>query len=544
MKKYLWQIRCWIFLQLLFNLLYAIFVAFIPYILKYALDYDYRTGSLLTVLCFIGIYLLTAVLSMAFQYCLQLAAWKMDQQFYLQIKDDLFRSILLRRPEDFRKKGISEYVSILNNDVPVLEEYILNWIVVVQDITQILVYAVYLMLLNWKVALVIIFTSLLSLLLPNLTGKTLSSRRENLQKHVGDYISQTTDLLSAMVNVNAQTLDNIQSEQRHSLNTMENARLHYGKYRAFSIVLNGFCMYLLDISAFAAVILSLLFRTITLGTATALLSYIKEFTYPVRSLISAISGIKSTRDIQKGIFSLLSYQPVPLEIPASFKEEIAIQNITISWEQFHMENFAYTFKKGKKYAVIGHSGSGKSTLLRLISGQDSPDSGKILMDGKDLSLLDVSSRMAYITQNEHVYHTSFEKNATVFHSYTARSLPEILRFMESTRARLLASKKDCSDFSGGEKNILAIVKLLLMEKEILLMDEPFSALDLQSKRLLQKKLLELPEKTLIMVTHDISKDSLQYFDEILILKDGFLSEAGTPEHIFTSRTYLELLENA
>lgn len=179
-------------------------------------------------------------------------------------------------------------------------------------------------------------------------------------------------------------------------------------------------------------------------------------------------------------------------------------------------------------------------MLRLLAGHEIPKSGMISIDGKNIALVDSSSQIAYVLQNEHVYHADFENNATVFHSYNTKSLQEIVRFTESARIESLVEKKDCTDLSGGEKNLLAIVKILLMDKEIILLDEPFSALDFQSKRLLQNKILSLSSKTVIMITHDISKESLCNFDEILIMKDGLLLVSGTPEQVLVSHAYHEL----
>lgn len=537
MKKYILKIKGWMALRLLFNALYIVVVAGIPYIIKLALDYDYSKGSAGIIRLIAG-YLGIAVVGMFFQYLSQVSGWKLDQQFYLLMKRDIFEAVIRRNNKDFRKKEIAEYVSILNNDVPTLEEYIQSIIVIFESITQIIAYAVYLLMLDVRVALIIMASSVIALFLPEITGKEVSSRRKGMLETTGKYMNRVTDLLSGFSDINRETKRQIMEEQQKDLNQMEHDRLHYGKFRAFSIVLNGMCMYLLDITAFSAVVISLLFQTITVGTAAAMLSYIKEFTFPIRYLVDGITTMKSTKGVKKEILEILSYQDENKEQVTQF-EQIQFEHAKVEWEGFAMD-FSYSFEKGKKYALIGHSGSGKSTVLRMLMQLEEPDSGAVKIDNRNVSEIDYTSLVANLTQKEHVYQDSFENNVTVFGSYITKGIREVIDFTESQRIRMLQDKKDCSELSGGERNLLAIVKTLIKDKEILLLDEPFAALDVANKRLLQKKIYHDLPKTMIAVTHDISEDCLKYFDEILIMENGKLVAAGPRADIMNSREYQKL----
>lgn len=537
MKKYILKIKGWMAMRLLFNALYIVVIAGIPYIIKLALDYDYSKGSAGIIKLIAG-YLGIAAAGMFFQYLSQVSGWKLDKQFYLLIKRDIFEAVIRRNNKDFRKKEIAEYVSILNNDVPTLEEYIQSIIVIFESITQIIAYAVYLLILDVRVALIIMASSVIALLLPEITGKEVSSRRKGMLESTGKYMNRVTDLLSGFSDINRETKRQIVEEQQKNLNQMENDRLHYGKFRAFSIVLNGMCMYLLDITAFSAVVISLLFQTITVGTAAAMLSYIKEFTFPIRYLVDGITTMKSTKGVKKEILEILSYQDENKEQITKF-EQIQFEHAKVEWEGFAMD-FSYSFEKGKKYALIGHSGSGKSTVLRMLMQLEEPDSGAVRIDNRNVNEIDYTSLVANLTQKEHVYQDSFENNVTVFGSYITKGIREVVDFAESQRIRMLQDKKDCSELSGGERNLLAIVKTLVKDKEILLLDEPFAALDVANKRLLQKKIYHDLPKTIIAVTHDISEDCLKYFDEILIMENGKLVAAGPGADIMNSKEYQKL----
>lgn len=541
MKKYISHIKGWMFMRLLFNALYIVIIAAIPYIIKLALDYDYSKGPE-GIVKLIAAYLGIAVFGMLFQYISQFSGWKMDRKFYLLIKRDIFEAIIRRNNNDFRKYDVAEYVSVLNNDVPTLNEYIRSIIVIIESITQIAAYAVYLLMLDVRVALIIMAASVLSLFLPNLTGKEVSARWTGYLDSVGKHMSKVTDLLSGFPDINRETKRQIVGEQQKTLEQMENDTLHYGKFRAFSIVLNGLCMYLLDITAFASVVISLLYGAITVGTGAALLSYIKEFTWPIRNLIDGITSLQSTQGVREKVFELLSYRNEEKETVTQF-ERIQFEHAKVDWEGFGMD-FSYSFEKGKKYALIGHSGSGKSTVLRMLMQLEEPDSGTVKIDGREIKKLEYSSMIASLTQKEHIYQDSFENNVTVYGSYRGKGIREVVDFTESDRVRMLQDKKDCSELSGGEKNLLAIVKTLVKDKDVLLLDEPFAALDLANKRLLQRKIYHDLSKTIIAVTHDLSRECLGYFDEILIMENGKLVAAGPREEMLASDAYGKLMKHS
>lgn len=301
-------------------------------------------------------------------------------------------------------------------------------------------------------------------------------------------------------------------------------------------------MYLLDITAFLTVVISLLVQRITVGTASALLSYINDFTFPIKDLISSISAVKSTQAVKKEIFSILSYKETEKKSVSQFEEAIRFNTVTVKWEDFCLKDFTYCFQKGKKYAIIGHSGSGKSTLFHLLMQQEYPDLGSIIIDNKNINELEYSSIISYVSQKEHIFKESFENNVTVFQSYRKRGVQEVLSFIRNERLQTLVQKEDCSTLSGGEKNLLSIVKVLIMDKEILLLDEIFSALDFNTKCFLQEKIYGELSNTMFVITHDISPENLKYFDEILIMKDGRLICSGLKEEVLDSKEYKDLLQ--
>lgn len=191
-----------------------------PYIIKIALDYDYSKGYK-DIISLIIVYIGIVIISTISQYLSQVSGWKMDKKFFLLIKHDMFCAIIKRKNIDFKEKSVEEYVSILNNDIPTLQEYMESIILIIEDITQIVIYAVYLLLLDYPAAIIIMLSSVSCLFLPNVTGKKLSRKRKRYLDSIGQYINKISDLLYGFSDINKATKKSFQREEYKSLEYME-----------------------------------------------------------------------------------------------------------------------------------------------------------------------------------------------------------------------------------------------------------------------------------------------------------------------------------
>jgi putative ABC transport system ATP-binding protein len=181
--------------------------------------------------------------------------------------------------------------------------------------------------------------------------------------------------------------------------------------------------------------------------------------------------------------------------------------------------------------IVGESGSGKTTLLRMLNHLISPDKGSIAFRGEDLLTLDPISlrrRVVMLPQAPVIFKGSLEDNLTIGLKFSEKPLPA-----ESTLKKVMQRVKlkkelreDAENLSGGEKQRLALGRILLMEPEVLLLDEPSSALDDDTESLIIKTFVDYAknnEKTLVMVTH--SKSLAKNFgDRILEVKGGSVYE--------------------
>ena len=227
--------------------------------------------------------------------------------------------------------------------------------------------------------------------------------------------------------------------------------------------------------------------------------------------------------------SLLEIQ----QVNKKFGDNLVVDNISINIEQ------------GEFFTLLGPSGCGKTTLLRMIAGFSVPDSGKILLDGKDITSLAPEQRPL---------HTIFQSYAlfphlTVFENIAFplkmakwskdKSQHQVNELLDDVKLSQFA-KRYPHDLSGGQKQRVAIARSLVDRPKLLLLDEPLSALDARLRQHMHVELVKLQEETgvtFVYVTHD-QHEALALSSRIAVLNQGQIEQLDTPATIYSKpRTY-------
>lgn len=221
---------------------------------------------------------------------------------------------------------------------------------------------------------------------------------------------------------------------------------------------------------------------------------------------------------------------------------LEIKNISFTYiENPVIKNVSFTIAKGQNIAVIGESGCGKSTLLKLIYGLYDLDQGTILYDEKRIlgpkhNLIPGEDYIKYLAQDfDLMPYTTVEENVGKFLSNTNINakqvrVQELLEMVEMTEFAKVKAKF----LSGGQQQRVALARVLAVEPEIILLDEPFSQIDTFRKNSLRRNLFRyLKDKgiTCIIATHD-STDALSFSDETIVMKDGNVIVKGTSKELY------------
>ena len=298
---------------------------------------------------------------------------------------------------------------------------------------------------------------------------------------------------------------------------MEKARYEYGKFKTFTNVLNGSVMYIVNTAAFGIIAFLLSTGSISAGIAAATISYIQDFMFPLRTIIDSVSAVKSVEGVKTRVIKEIAEgREIPLR-GMPFTGEVEMNQVSVKRDGFELRDCCLCFRKGKSYAVVGNSGTGKSTLVKLLTQRIRQDEGQVTIDGVPADYDLCNELMFYSEQNSYVYTRPYEDNATVFGSYEYSKI--IQEITGDRKYESIYEIDNCNELSGGEKQIVLASRAILSGKEILVLDEPFSALSAELEARLTKEILALG-KTVIMVTHNRSEEYLKLFDYTCDGKNG------------------------
>jgi sulfate transport system ATP-binding protein len=203
------------------------------------------------------------------------------------------------------------------------------------------------------------------------------------------------------------------------------------------------------------------------------------------------------------------------------------------------DHVSFSIEKGRLIGLLGPSGSGKTTILRMIAGLEAPDSGDIFIDGKRVNDLPASKRgIGFVFQNYALfrYMTVFDNIA--FGLEVQKKEKEFIRHRVNELIKLIGleglEKRRPHQLSGGQKQRVAFARALAPNPQLLLLDEPFAAIDAKVRKELRTWLRETINKvgiTSIFVTHD-QEEAVEVADEIIITNSGGIEQIGTPADIY------------
>ena len=208
-----------------------------------------------------------------------------------------------------------------------------------------------------------------------------------------------------------------------------------------------------------------------------------------------------------------------------------------------LHNINLEVKSGKLTALLGPSGSGKTTLLRVIAGLEIPDSGKILLNGNNTAKQRAKERqVGFVFQHYALFkHMSVFENVAYglrvrnkkFRPSEKEIVDKVSKLLKLVHMHNFANRYP-SQLSGGQRQRVALARALAIEPKLLLLDEPFGALDAKVRkelRLWMRKLHNEIHITSIFVTHD-QEEAMEVADEIVIMSNGKIEQVGTPDEVY------------
>lgn len=458
------------------------------------------------------------------------------------LRNKLYRGVISRDPENFHKINTGDYLSALTNDVKILEE---------NGIAPFLDLVLYLLIFVLTTAMLIYYSPLITVLLflcmmvmylvPTLMGKKISERQGHLSNTFVAFTTRLKDQLAGYDVLRAYRL----SERAGSSFEQDNREVAEAKFAAdrLEAVSQGIAQSLAASIQLLTMLVSgylVLQGQMTAGVLLAMLQLSGSFVQPVALIMQNAAKIKGCEEILGRLKELEENPPSVFNgsEAVEFSEKIEFSNVSFGYreDQNVLDGVNLSFEKNKKYAIIGPSGCGKTTLIKLLAANYGGYDGQILIDGKEIRTVDLDSLLAQVSvihQNVYMFDESIADNICLHRNYPqpewerALAVSGVGSFLEQMEAGLdTPVGEDGLQLSGGQRQRVAVARAVIEEKPILILDEGTSAVDRQTAYEIESALLDVPELTMLTITHNLNPELLQKYDQVLYIDNGGIAAAG------------------
>ena len=469
-----------------------------------------------------------------------------------QYRDYTFEQLTRKSTAAFHTENTSAYLSALTNDTISIETNYLpalftlpgNLLLLIGSFALMLYYSIPLTLAAAAAALLPLAASLMA-------GSRLSCQEKKVSDQNESFVAALQDMLSGFPVIKSFKAQ----PEAVRLFSLRNAASLKSKCSAnrTRIILQNICAAAGQLALFLVFMLGALLAIKGYGVTAGVVLVFVQLMDTAESSISQLPQIWANRSSANALIDKLAAalscgkEQDGIPAPHTLQVSITLQNLSFSYSQEIpvLQNITYCFEAGKKYAIVGNSGSGKSTLLELLQGGYTGYQGQIRYDGRELRSFRPDSLynlISVIRQNVFLFNSSILDNITMF-----RDFPEEKTALAVRRAgleSLLAARgadtpcgENGSSLSGGERQRISIARCLLQSTPVLLADEATASLDSATAFEITSSILSLEGITRILVTHRLEESLLRRFDEILVLKDGRLTEHGSFDSLMENKAY-------
>jgi len=556
-------LRAWVYVKkhankmlfaLILSALGAVAGLFVPLIQQIALDEAIPNKNTKFLFILAGLMILTYLVSVVFTTIRSRIMTKVGQDIIYDIRRDLFEH-LQRLPfqyYDDRPQGkiLVRVVNYVNSVSDMLSNGLIN---VILEIINLLFIVVFMFIVDVKLSLVVLCgVPVLAVFMFWIKNKQrrawqlVSNKNSNLNAYLQENIvgARITQIF-AREDENAAIFEGLSNRTRSAwMEAVKYSNLVWPGIDSISVVIRA------AILLFGLVIFGT--GNTTVGTIIAISSYAARFWQPIMNLGNIFNNFINNIAYLERIFETLD-EPVTVtdaenatKMP-DIKGEVEFKNVTFSYEKDRpiLKNVSFKVKPGESVALVGPTGAGKSTIVNLVSRFYNIDSGKILIDGVDISkvtLKSLRSQMGIMLQDSFIFSGTIADN--IRYGKLDATDEEIRKASSTVCADSFISKmpegyetevhERGSTLSQGQKQLISFARTLISDPSILVLDEATSSIDVQTERALQIGLnAMLKGRTSFIIAHRLS--TIKNCDKIMYIDDGRIVESGSHEELMAKR---------
>lgn len=476
------------------------------------------------------------------------------KQINTQLKQDVFHALMKKGVAKFTEKNSAVYLSVLNNDVVNLEN---NYFAKIPEILQngfvFLTCAGVLCYYDVRIVCLVILTALLPVAVPFLIGEKLSQKSKALYEELENYNRKLKDWLGGFEAIHSfQVEDEVKKRFAKSAEEVEKRRYEGKRYQNPYGILTLLLTYLiLSIQLFVSAYL-VFTGSISERMLLSIFYLISSVNNPIREIAYLLLDVKAAIPNARKVETLFNERPEESKKtgePVKSVMSLEVKEVRFGYtkEKEVLRGVNVCFEKGKKYAIVGSSGCGKSTLLKLVANYYKDYEGEILIGEQELRMIErksLSRKIAMIHQNVFLFEDTLRANITMFQEYPDEEIKDAVK--KAGLEKIVEDNplgmeqmvcENGNNFSGGEKQRIAIARAILTRAEVLLLDEATSSLDAELSMQIEELILSQKETTILNVTHRFHESILKQYDCILTMHQGKIVEMGTFEELMKKQQF-------
>ncbi|MBQ6919021.1 MAG: ABC transporter ATP-binding protein [Synergistaceae bacterium] len=552
--------RLKIFLAVIFMLISSGLNVIPPYLFKSIVDEVLisRNTLMLNIICVIVVLIfgLKAITLYLQRYFMNEAG----QGVVMDIRNSLYNHMMRMKLGTIYASRTGELMSRITGDAATLQNIVTTtFIDLLFNLITFMGMFAFIIYINWKLTCLIVIVLPFVGLLLSFAGKKLRIAGHNVQEHLADITATAQEAFSAVRVVRSFANEDAELERFRQAGQ--------GNYDALlkAVSVQGILAGVIEVFLILALAVvfwvggrSVIDGELTPGELISFTGYIAFMVQPIRSIMNQMGIIQTGIASAERICEVLS---IPAEDETPTTHHIAItgavkfQNVSFSYDkQEILHEINIDVEAGGKIAIVGPTGAGKSTIADLIPRFYEPSSGKILIDGVDISLFslkDLRRQIGIVPQECILMRGTIAFNIAygldeidMEKVKEAAEIADISEFIESLPEKYnsLVGERGVT-LSGGQRQRIAIARAVIRDPRILILDEATSSLDTASEQAVQKALNQaMKGRTSIIIAHRLS--TIKNADRIYVLKDGRFIEAGTHDELLKSGgLYAELYGN-
>ncbi|MDO5602633.1 MAG: ABC transporter ATP-binding protein, partial [Oscillospiraceae bacterium] len=428
------------------------------------------------------------------------------------------------------------------------ENYLVPLLLCLQNIIVFIASLAVMIYLSPLVMLCLFAAVILLIALPSLFQTAIQNRQDRFSKNQSNFTVAIKDFLSGFEVIRSYQMNShtVKAFGKKN-NTVYTAQYALGKMVAAVEGLSAVLGVMVQCSVLFVSAYLIIKGKLTAGALVGLVQVSGTIVAPIQVLSQSIPQIQGSKPIIERLNNLANYKDNTFvgTIPPTFETDITVKNLQFGYEQEQkiIQGIDFSFKKGKKYAVVGKSGCGKTTLINLLSGYYAKYDGEVLYDGVDIRKLDIdklNEMSSVIHQNVYMFDESIQDNICLHKQIAPVNLQKALdmsgvaMFLGEEKTLDTSVGENGNNLSGGQRQRVAVARALVQGKPILILDEGTSAVDMQTAYDIESQLLKISELTVITITHSLNQELLENYDQVIFMENGAITEAGS---------YAKLMEN-